>query len=100
MVTPRLKILMHALHAGSHKQVHLCRYRWPSGKTESNRGEDHGSPLLDYRNEVTIEVSQVSMQGFKSPPDQSFALFMYGRRFRTGEARPDADFSDLSRFQG
>jgi hypothetical protein len=58
---------------------------WPSGKAESNRAEDHGSLLLDYRNEVTVEVSQVSMQGLKSPPDQSFALFIHGRQFWTGE---------------
>jgi hypothetical protein len=91
---------MRVLHAGSQKQIHLCRYRWPAWKTESNRGEDHGSLLPDYRNEVTVEVSQVPMQGLKSPPDQSFALFMHGRRFWTGEAKPDIDFSDLSRFQG
>ena len=78
MVTPRLKILMRTLHTGSQKQI----------------------LLLDYRNEVTVEVSQVSMQGLKSPPDQSFALFIYGRQSGTGEARPDTDFSDLSRFQG
>jgi hypothetical protein len=76
---------MRALHAGSHKQTHLRRYRWLSGKTESNRGEDHGSLLLDYRNEVTVEVSQVSMQGLKSPGDHSSA-FSSGKAISCGPA--------------